>query len=56
MGSKPTDTEHVQSDFSRIEKWCRVNELTINVKKTKAQFFLRHENLDCKTFKENYIL
>ena len=28
---KPTDTEDVQSDFSRIERWCRVNELTINV-------------------------
>ena len=31
--------EAVQNYFNRITEWCRLNELTINAKKTKAQFF-----------------
>ena len=52
----PHCIEAVQSDFDRIIKWCRFNELTMNVKKTKAQFFPRNRNLDLLLFKENYAL
>ena len=52
----PHCIEAVQSDFDRIITWCRLNELTMNVKKTKAQFFPRNRNLDLLLFKENYAL
>ena len=54
--SNPNGIEHIQNDFTRIEEWCRVNELTVNALKTKAQFFPRNNFLDCETFKRNYLL
>ena len=54
--SNPNGFEHIQNDFTRIEDWCRVNELTVNALKTKAQFFPRNKFLDCDTFKRNNYL
>ena len=54
--SNPNGIEYIQNDFTRIEEWCRVNELTVNALKTKAQFFPRNTFLDCETFKRNYYL
>ena len=52
----PHCIDDVQSDLDRIIMWCRLNELTVNVKKTKAQFFPRNRNLDLLLFKDNHAL
>ena len=54
--SKPHCIDDIQNDLDRIVTWCRLNELTINVKKTKAQFFPRNRNLDLLVFKDNHAL
>ena len=38
----PNNCQRVQQDVSNITEWCQINELTINCKKTKAQFFSRN--------------
>ena len=54
--TNPHCIDDLQSDLNRIVTWCRLNELTINVKKTKAQFFPRNRNLDLLAFKDNHAL
>ena len=49
----PNGFEYIQNDVTRIEDWCKLNELTVNVLKTKAQFFPRNKFLDCDAFKRN---
>ena len=45
--------QNVQSDVNAVYKWCNKNKLTINVGKTKAQYFPRNSNIDTKTFESN---
>ena len=48
------DSMHnVQSDVNAVCKWCNKNKLTINVGKTKAQYFPRNSNIHTKTFESN---
>ena len=54
--TNPHCIDDLQSDLNRIVTWCRLNELTINVKKTKAQFFPRNRNLDLLAFKDDHAL
>ena len=54
--TNPHCIDDMQNDLDRIVTWCRLNELTINVKKTKAQFFPRNRNLDLLAFKDNHAL
>ena len=39
LDTNPNDVQRVQQDITNITEWCQINELTINCKKTKAQFF-----------------
>ena len=41
------------SDIKSIEKWCLQNELTINIKKTKLQYFPCNRNINCANFEKN---
>ena len=45
--------QNVQTDVNAIYKWCNKNKLTINVSKTKAQYFPRNSNIQSKTFESN---
>ena len=45
--------QNVQNDVNAIYKWCNKNKLTINVGKTKAQYFPRNSNVQSKTFESN---
>ena len=48
--SKIEDIETFKQDIASTERWCLRNELTINIKKTKLQFFLENRNTDCIAF------
>ena len=39
-----------KQDIKAVETWCLINELTINIKKTKLQFFPSNRNTDCSNF------
>ena len=39
-----------KQDIKSIETWCLKNELTINIKKTKLQYFPQNRNTDCIAF------
>ena len=41
-------------DVQRVSEWCVANELTINIKKIKVQYFLSNRNSDCHTFEDNH--
>ena len=56
LEKNPRDVESFQIDFTEIIEWCSINELTLNIKKTKAQFFPRNRNVDCKLFKEQHVI
>ena len=56
LDTNPNDFQRVQQDVSNITEWCQINELTINCKKTKVQFFPRNRIFDCKSFKEQYTI
>ena len=43
-------------DINAVTNWCAVNELTINIKKTKVQYFPRNRNIDCLLFETNNIV
>ena len=45
--------QNVQSDVNAVYKWCNKNKLTINVGKTKAQYFPRNSNIHTKIFESN---
>ena len=44
------DIDLFKRDLAAIEYWCLKNELTINIKKTKLQYFLANRNTDCNLF------
>ena len=48
--SKIEDIEAFKQDIASIDHWCLRNELTINIKKTKLQFFPENHNTDCIAF------
>ena len=45
-----------KQDILSIEKWCLQNELTINIKKTKVQYFPENFNTDCSVFENEEIV
>ena len=47
------DIGHFNQDIEAIENWCIRNELTINIKKTKLQYFPQSRNVVCSDFEEN---
>ena len=47
------DLGQFNQDIKSIETWCLKNELTINIKKTKLQYFPHNRNTDCATFENN---
>ena len=56
-------SENVGNDFALFEEdvqsvsnWCVVNELTINIKKTKLQYFPKNRNSDCNLFENTHII
>ena len=49
------DMDLFNQDLKSIEKWCLRNELTINIKKTKLQYFPHNRNTNCSAFEENNI-
>ena len=56
-------SENVGNDFALFEEdvqsvsnWCVVNELTINIKKTKIQYFPKNRNSDCNLFENTHII
>ena len=49
------DIEKFNQDIKAIELWCLSNELTINIKKTKLQFFPHNRNIDCTIFENGVI-
>ena len=44
-----------KQDIKSIERWCLVNELTINIKKTKLQYFPCNRGTNCTVFENNNI-
>ena len=44
----------LQSDINNIYKWCNANKLTINISKTKAQYFPKNSNINTKDFYNKY--
>ena len=47
-----TEDTHVDEDLfkydvQRVAEWCVANELMINIKKTKVQYFPSNRNSDC---------
>ena len=42
-----------KQDLKSIETWCLQNELTINIKKTKMQYFPHNRNIDCLAFEHD---
>ena len=52
-GNVLLDIDLFKQDIKAIETWCLQNELTINIKKTKLQYFPQNRNIDCKTFKND---
>ena len=48
--SSERDIGVFRCDIKTVEKWCFIYELTINIKKTKLQFFLHNCNTDCGQF------
>ena len=42
-------------DIRSAENWCLKNELTINIKKTKLQYFPHNRNIDCIAFENEFI-
>ena len=49
------DLRRFQDDILAIENWCLQNELTINIKKTKTQFFPANNNFNCAAFENDNI-
>ena len=49
------DLRLFQDDILAIENWCLQNELTINIKKTKTQFFPANNNFNCAAFENDNI-
>ena len=47
------DVELFNQDIKAIELWCLKNELTINIKKTKLQYFPHSRNIDCTIFEND---
>ena len=43
-------------DVQSVSNWCVVNELTINIKKTKLQYFPKNRNADCNLFENTHII
>ena len=41
-------------DVQRVSEWCVANELTINIKKNKVQYFPSNRNFDCQTFENSH--
>ena len=46
----------LQEDVTAVANWCKVNELTINLSKTKAQFFPKSRNVDCDSFETENVI
>ena len=46
----------VQEDVTAVANWCKVNELTINLNKTKAQLFPKSRNVDCDSFENENVI
>ena len=44
----------LQSDVNNIYMWCNANKLTINISKTKAQYFPKNSNINTKDFYNKY--
>ena len=49
------DLRLFQDNILAIENWCLQNELTINIKKTKTQFFPANNNFNCVAFENDNI-
>ena len=49
----PHDIACFNQDICTIENWCLKNELTINIKKTKLQYFPYNRNTDCSKFEND---
>ena len=47
------DIELFKQDIESVENWCLRNELTINIKKTKLQYFPHRHNIDCMAFEND---
>ena len=50
------DLDLLKQDVYNIYQWCKRNELTINIKKTKVQYFPRNRNIDCHQFEISNII
>ena len=48
------DLSCFKRDIENVYTWCMDNELTINIKKTKLQFFPKNRNLDCHLFENTH--
>ena len=53
--SSKIDIDLFKQDIVSIERWCLKNELTINIKQTKLQFFPDNRNTDCNQFENEVI-
>ena len=56
-------SNHINNDFAlfledvqSVANWCVINELTINIKKTKSQYFPKNRNVDCNHFEKTHIV
>ena len=45
-----------EEDVQSVSNWCVANELTINIKKTKLQYFPKNRNSDCNLFENTHII
>ena len=48
-----TEIDLFNKDVQSLETWCIKNELTINIKKTKLQYFPQNRNIDCTVFEND---
>ena len=50
------DIDLFRKDIKSVEKWCVINELTVNIKKTKLQYFPHNRTSDCDKFENETVL
>ena len=53
--NRDRDIHSFKSDIKSVDKWSLLNELTINIKKTKLQFFPHDRNIDCGMFERDTV-
>ena len=46
-----SNMESLKNDMSKVARWCKVNELTMNLDKTKYQIFPKNTRMDIKKVK-----